>query len=250
MTPGGLGAAWLVGAGMLGGAVGTAGGITSLVSYPALIATGLNPLHANVANLVAALACWPGSALASRRELSGTGSRLRVALLVAAVGGAAGAAAFVTTPARTFTAVAPYLVLLGSVIVLIQPLLTRRLPPHDATRSHGATLPAIGAVSIYGGYFGAGSGILLLATTLTLVDPRLPHANAVKNMLLGAGALTTAAVFVLTASVAWSAVLPLAAGLFLGSTMGPALTRRLPGWLVRLGSALVGLALTADLLRG
>ena len=241
---------WLVGAGVLAGLVGTAGGITSLVSYPALIATGLSPLHADVANLVAALACWPGSALASRRELSGTWPWLRGALVIAAIGGATGAIALVTTPARTFAVIVPYLVLLGSVMVLIQPAVTRRLHPRGVPRNYRATLPAIGAVSVYGGYFGAGSGVLLLATTLTLVDPRLPQGNAIKNMLLGAGALTAATIFVVAAPVGWSAVIPLAVGLFAGSTLGPALTRRLPGRFVRLGSALIGLVLAAELLHG
>lgn len=256
MALGPLGAAWLVGAGVLAGVVGTAGGITSLVSYPALLAIGLSPLQANVANLVAALACWPGSALTSRRELSGAWAWLRAALLVAATGGAAGAVALRTTPARAFTAFVPYLLVLGSVVVLVQPALTRRLRPDGSagqqggTRGHGATLPVIGAVSVYGGYFGAGSGVLLLATTLTLVDSRLPQANAAKNMLLGAGALTAAAVFVITTQVTWSAVIPLAAGLFAGSTLGPALARHLPGGLVRLASASVGLLLAAELLPG
>jgi hypothetical protein len=258
ISPGPATTAWLVGAGVLAGAVGTAGGITSLVSYPALIATGLSPLHANVANLVAALACWPGSALTSRRELSRTWAGLRVGLVAAAIGGAVGAVALRMTPARAFTAVVPYLVLLGSVVVLIQPALARRLQPgshgehHGAPRDrgHAATVPAIGAVSVYGGYFGAGSGILLLATTLTLVDPRIPQANAAKNMLLGAGALTAGAVFVITAAVDWPQVIPLAMGLFVGGTLGPLLARRLPGWLVRLASASVGLVLAVSLFRG
>ena len=241
---------WLACSGVVAGVIGTAGGITSLVSYPALIAAGLGALEANVANLVAVLACWPGSALVSRRELSGTGTWMRAALVVAAVGGAAGAVALRTTSAHTFAAVVPWLVLLGSVMVLVQPALTRRLQGADAARRGGVTLLAVGTVSVYGGYFGAGSGILLLATALTLVDPRLPQANAIKNMLLGAGALTAAAVFTVTAPVAWSAVVPLAAGLFAGSTFGPVLARRLPSWLVRLGSALVGLILALELLRG
>ena len=199
--------------------MGTAGGITSLVSYPALIASGLCPLDANVANLVAALACWPGSALASRRELSGSRAWLRTALPVAAIGGLAGAVALVATPARTFPAIAPYLVLLGSVVVLVQPVVTRRLPADGAWRGRRVTLPAVGAVSVYGGY-------------------------------LGAGALTAATVFALTAPVAWSAVVPLAAGLFAGSTLGPVLARTPPGWLVRSASALVGVVLAVELLRG
>ena len=265
---GAVSAAWLLGAGVLAGVIGTAGGITSLVSYPALLATGLGPVQANVTNLVAALACWPGSALASRRELSGKWAQLRIVLPVAAIGGAAGAITLLITPGRAFTLIVPYLVLLGSVIVLVQPALTRRFPPRGIagtpgetgtpgrtgtpgeTGSPGIALTAVGAASVYGGYFGAGSGILLLATALALVDPRLPQANALKNMLVGAGALTATVIFALTGPVAWSAVAPLAVGLFAGSTLGPALTRRLPDRVVRLASALIGLVLAVELWRG
>ncbi len=258
IPPGPASVAWLVGAGVLAGTVGTAGGVTSVVSYPALIATGLSPLHANVANLVAALACWPGSALTSRGELSGTWAGLPAGLVAAATGGAVGAFALRTTPARTFTAVVPYLVLLGSLVVLLQPALARRFPPdsHGSSREapggrgHAAALLAIGAVSVYGGYFGAGSGILLLATTLTLLDPRIPQANAIKNMLLGAGALTAGVVFVVTAAVDWPQVIPLALGLFVGGMFGPPLARRLPSWTVRLASASAGLVLAASLFAG
>src|ERR1700690_1903178 len=81
---------FLVGAGAVAGLVGTAGGITSLVSYPGLLFAGVAPLQANVANIVALVACWPGSAASSRPELAGWGAWLRRWGIVAALGGAAG----------------------------------------------------------------------------------------------------------------------------------------------------------------
>src|ERR1700761_3184285 len=99
-------------AGIAAGVVGTAGGITSLVSYPALLAVGIPALPANVTNIVALVACWPGSALASRPELAGSGSWLRRWAPVAALGGAAGSALLLFTPAGVFSRVVPFLVII------------------------------------------------------------------------------------------------------------------------------------------
>ena len=116
----------LAAAGLLAGALGSAGGITSLVSYPALLLAGVPPLPANIANLVAGVACWPGSALTSRSELAEVRTHLPTALLVAAVGGAVGAALLLVTPAGTFLRVVPFLVAAGSMLLVVQPRLSGR----------------------------------------------------------------------------------------------------------------------------
>src|SRR3569833_4747090 len=119
-------ALFLVAAGVLAGVVGTGGGITSLVSYPALLAVGLSPLNADVANLVALVACWPGSALSSRRELAGSGRWLARGLPLAALGAAAGAILLLTTQSGVFERLVPILLAAGSLAQLLQPVLTRR----------------------------------------------------------------------------------------------------------------------------
>ena len=184
MTSAGSGTLLLL-AGVLAGVVGTAGGITSLVSYPALLAVGVPALPATVANMVSGVACWPASGLMSRRELAGSGQWLARGLPVAAAGAAAGAGLLLTTPPGVFTRVVPFLIAAASVVLLAQPLLTA--PRRRDRRRPGTTLVGVGVLSIYSGYFGAGSGIMLLALLLTLVDDRMPEANAGKNMLLGAG---------------------------------------------------------------
>lgn len=234
----------LVAAGVLAGAVGTAGGITSLVSYPALLAVGVPALPANVANLVASVACWPGAALTSRRELIGVRRTLARGLPVAAAGAAAGAVLLLNTPGGAFSRVVPFLVATGSLALLAQPWLTARLHRH---RAGAFAMPLVGLVSIYTGYFGAGSGVLLLAVLLVLVDDRLPEANAVKNMLVGAGGLASTVIFVLAGPVHWTAVVPLAVGLFVGSTVGPVIARRVPPTIVRSIVATFGIALAIDL---
>lgn len=237
----------LAGAGVVAGAVGSAGGVTSLISYPALLAVGISPLPANVANLVASVVCWPGSALTSKRELSGAGRWLRRGLPVAALGAAAGAALLLYTPSTAFVHVVPFLVALGSLALLLQPWLTRWLAHNERPKLLAG--PLIGLVSVYGGYFGAGSGIMLLALLLILVDQRFPQANALKNMLVGACAVVPAAIFGLFGPVEWTAVAPLATGLFLGSLAGPVIARRVPAAPVRWIVGLLGLALAAELLR-
>jgi len=239
---------FLAGAGALAGLVGTAGGITSLVSYPALLLAGIAPLQANVANIVALVACWPGSALASRPELAGKGAWLRRWGVVAALGGTAGSVLLLVTPAGVFGQVVPFLVVIGSLALLLQPRIAawqaRRAAPG---RGSLLLLPVGLFASVYNGYFGAGSGVLLLALLLLTTEPSLVSANALKNMLVGAATITSAVLFALFAHVDWTAVAPLAAGTFLGSLAGPRVARRLPPGLLRWLVALTGLALAVRL---
>lgn len=231
--------------GVVAAVVGTAGGITSLVSYPALLAVGVPPLGADVANLVALVACWPGSALASRPELAGHARWLARWTWSALAGGALGSVLLLSTPPNAFRVVVPYLVAAGALALLAAPALTglgRRGRGHAAARVVGLPL-----VSAYGGYFGAGSGIMTLALLLVTVDARITTANALKNMLVGAAAVVSAAVFVAFGPVDWTVAVPLGAGMFLGSLIGPRLARRVPAGPLRWLIALLGLALAIRL---
>jgi uncharacterized protein len=232
----------LLAAGVVAGAVGSGGGVTSLVSYPALLGIGIPPLPANIANLVAGAAIAPGAALSSRWELANAWSVLVRLLPVAVAGTVLGAGLLLLTPPGVFARVA------GSVILVIQPALLKLRGRDDVEGGSAApTVLLVGAVSVYGGYFGAGSGVMLLAVLLLLVDSRVPPANAIKNVLLGAISLAAAAVFIAIRPVLWSAVLPLAGGLLVGSSIGPIIVRHLPPSLVRWISASFGLMLAAYL---
>lgn len=236
----------LVVAGVVAGAIGAAGGITSLVSYSVLLAIGLPPLPATAANLVAAVAAGPGSALTSRRELTAIRHALAPMLAVAAVSAAAGSVLLLATPPGVFARIVPFLIALASCALLLQPRLTRRAGPAPE-RPRASTWLLLGLVWVYAGYFGAGSGVLLLAVLLVLVDDRLPEANAAKNVLLGVTALVSAVVLVLGGPVPWAAVVPLAVGLLGGSAIGPLLVRRLPARFVRWAVAGFGLVLAVVL---
>jgi uncharacterized protein len=236
----------LVGAGVVAGVVGTAGGITSLVSYPALLAAGVPPLAADVVNIVALVVCWPGAALASRPELEGKGRWVWRWSCVAAAGGVAGAVLLLLTPSHAFDRVVPFLVAGGSIVLLLQPMLSARAGRH----THGNRPLLFGgllSVSVYNGYFGAGSGVMTMALVMLTVDDHVARANALKNMVIGAATVAAALVLVAAASVDWAAVAPLAAGTFVGSTVGPRVARRVPPTLLRWLVALVGLGLAVRL---
>ena len=239
-------AALIAAAGLVAGIVGTAGGITSLVSYPVLLAVGVPALQANVANIVALVACWPGAALASRPELAGKAAWLRRWAWLAALGGALGSALLLATPADAFERVVPFLVAAGSLALLFQPRLTA-LSGHRARHRVGVLVAGVLSVSVYNGYFGAGSGVMTLTLLLVTVDEHLPDANALKNMLIGAASVVSALAFIAFGPVEWAAALPLSAGLFAGSLLGPRLARRIPARILRWSIALLGTGLAVKL---
>jgi uncharacterized membrane protein YfcA len=237
----------LAAAGVLAGLVGTAGGITSLISYPALLAVGVPPLSAAIANNVAVVACWPGSALASRPELRDRTRWLRRWTPVTLLGGGLGAALLIWTSAPAFQRIVPFLVAGGSIALLLEPRLTA-WRQRRYTHASPVTLPSgLLPLAIYNGYFGAGSGVMTLTLMLLLVEQHLPTANALKNMLIGAATIASATIFTIASPVNWAAVAPLAAGMLIGSTLGPRLARRLPTTLLRVMIALFGIALAVQL---
>jgi len=239
----------LIAAGVAAGIVGSAGGITSLVSYPALLVAGLPALDAAVANNVALVTCWPGSALASGQELRGRAAWLGRWCLVAAAGGALGAGLLFVTPVDAFDRIVPWLVLGSSLVLALEPRLTawrERRGVRDGSRT--LPIPLI-AVSIYNGYFGAGAGVMTLTLMLVLIDGRLATANALKNMLIGAASVSAAVVLAVSAPVAWSYAVPLGAGMLVGSNLGPRLARRMPTRVLRLLIVALGLVLAVDLYR-
>lgn len=237
----------LVAAGVLAGIVGTAGAITSLVSFPALLIAGVPALGANVANIVAITTTWPGSALSSRPELSGRASWLWRYGSVAALGGAAGTALLLSTPSGAFKRIVPFLVAGGALALLATPRLRRLAGGGGARRDPAWMAVALLAISVYNGYFGAGSGVMTLALLLIASDDRLPVANALKNMLVGAATVVAAVGLAVFASVRWGAVVPLGLGAFAGAMIGPRVTRRLPERALRISVAAVGFGLALQL---
>lgn len=231
-------------AGVGAGLTGSVAGLASLISYPALLATGLPPLSANVTNTVALVFNSLGSISASRPELRGQGRRVRTLTPVVVAGGVTGAVLLLATPDGAFARVVPVLIGLASAAVLIK----RPVAHPTAVLVAPRWLPAaVFAVGVYGGYFGAAAGVLLLSLLLVATADTLPRCNGMKNVLLGLANAVAAVFFVLFGTVHWAAVAPLAVGLFVGGSLGPAVVRRAPPDLLRGVIALAGLALAVHL---
>jgi uncharacterized membrane protein YfcA len=238
---------WLVLAGIGAGLTGSIAGLASLVSYPAVLATGLGPVSANVTNTVALVCSSIGSVTASRPELTGQGARVRRLATAAALGGITGAALLLVTPADSFEKIVPILIALASLAILVR----RRLvdAAEHEHRAHDGTSTTIGVavVGVYGGYFGAGAGVMLLALLLWATAEPLPRANAVKNVVLGVANAVAAVAFVVLGDVHWDVAIPLGVGLFVGGRLGPVIVRRSnPTWL-RAVIAVAGLGLAVKL---
>jgi uncharacterized membrane protein YfcA len=242
---------FLVLAGIGAGLTGSIAGLASLISYPALLAAGLPPVTANVTNTAALVLTGVGSVSASRPELKGQGRRLAPLAVAAVLGGTAGAALLLSTPTEAFERIVPWLIGGASVAILVQrsprELAMEGALAHAGRRDQWWLPIAVFAISIYGGYFGAAAGVLMLATLLLTTGEGLPRSNAMRNVLLGVANSVAAIGFVLFASIAWSAALPLAIGLFLGSLVGPRIVRRAPQTALRRVIALAGLGLAVYL---
>jgi uncharacterized protein len=237
----------LLGAGVLAGMVGSAGGIASLISYPVLLAVGLAPKPANVADTLAFVASLPGSALGSRPELQGQGRQIVRFVPLAIAGSAAGAVLLLLTPAGVFGRIVPFLVAFAALALLVQPRVAAWLDQRPG--NGGRFWPQCGllAVWVFDGYWGVGAGVMALAVLALAVESHLARANALKNVLLGVADIACSIVFILYGPVRWAAVVPLALGVLVGSRSGPSLTRRIPAGVLRIVVALVGLGLAVFL---
>ena len=235
--------ALLVAAGAGAGAVNAVAGGGSLLSFPALVATGLSPIAANVTNLVALVPGYLAGTGAYRRELRGQGARLRALSATGAAGAAAGAAILLLTPARVFAAVVPFLVLAACALLAAQPRLRAALVRRQGHTGHAPPIAlhgAVGLACVYGGYFGAGLGIVLLAILGTLLDDGLQRLNALKGALSFVVQLVAALAVALFGPVDWSAALAVAVASVAGGYGGGALARRLDPAALRWGIVAFG----------
>ena len=243
-------AAFLAAAGVVGGLTGSIAGLASIATYPALLVVGLPPVTANVTNTVAMVFTAVGSVWGSRPELKGLGPWLRLILPVAAVAGAIGAVLLLSTPAEGFEKLVP--VLLGGASIAIAIPRGRAQEARVANHQrHTATIllesAAIFLICIYGGYFGAAAGVLLIALLLHAGHASLAHANASKNIITGVSNTVAAVIFSFVATVNWVAVVALGLGCLVGARMGPVVVRHAPAGPLKVLISLAGLALAVRL---
>lgn len=230
----------LVVAGFGAGLVGYVAGLASIVSYPALLAVGLAPVAANVTNTVALVAVGIGSTANSARALAEIGPRLWRWGVVCALGGLAGGLILLWSPAGSFEAVVPYLVVLASLALLLQPRI-RNL-------AGGKEMPALfiaglGVVAVYGGYFGAGAGVVFLALTLISTSLSVWRATLLKSFLLGIANLVAALLFSFSGEVHWGAAAAMGIGALAGGWCGPPVVKVIPPNTLRIAVGLSGIGL-------
>ncbi|MEV5766307.1 sulfite exporter TauE/SafE family protein [Micromonospora sp. NPDC052213] len=248
-------------AGVAAGAINAVVGSGTLVTFPVLLSLGYPPVVANVSNTVGLV---PGSfsgAYAYRRDLAGHG-RLLARLGVASVlGGITGGVLLLRLPPGAFRAIVPALIGLALVLVLVQPQLARALarrrqgpadapPPADGEVRRVGPLLLLGvfATGVYGGYFGAAQGVLLLGLLGVLLSTDLRWVNGVKNVLAGLVNGVAAIMFIALGTVAWQPALLIAVGSVVGGLVGGRWGRRLPPAALRAAIVVVGLAALVNLL--
>lgn len=237
----------LIAAGFAAGGMNALAGGGTFFSFPALLATGLPPVTANATN---AVALWPASlagAWAARSSLQPLGRYLIPLLLAGLIGGLLGGLLLLASGDDIFSLLIPWLLLLATALFAASPWLSRWLaarrkdesavPPHAP-----ASLAAHGLVSIYGGYFGAGMGILQLAA-FSIEGHQLVRANALKNLISAVIYSVATATFIIAGRVSWYELAILLIGTTLGGYAGGALSKKLPAnWLrafvIGVGSAM------------
>jgi hypothetical protein len=237
--------------GMFAGTINTIVGSGSLVTFPTLLAIGYSPVVANVSNTIGITFGSLSGAVGYRAELGG--QRRRVILLGSAslIGGIIGGVLLLTLPTSVFDAVVPVLILLAVVLVILQPRLSRFVAEHRTkVVEHGGFELWIGIflTGIYGGYFGAAQGVILLALLGIFIAENLQRLNAVKNVLALIANGVAAVLFVLFADVAWEVVALIAVGSVVGGQVGAHIGRRLPVPILRGVIVVVGLVAAIKLL--
>ena len=243
----------IVCAAIVGGAINTIAGGGTLISFPALMWIGRAPIVANATNTVA---LWPASLagmIGFRRELATMQRWLFLLTIPSLVGGGFGAWLLLRTPERTFERIVPLLILTATTLLAAQEVISKRLGL--VARAHEN--PTIGwvtfvfvfqfIVSVYGGYFGAGMGILMLAALGLIGLTDLHQMNGLKNLLAICINGIAAIYFAVSGAVVWHDAIIMAAGAIAGGYFGARIARRLGRKFVRVAVVVIGLVMTVAL---
>lgn len=221
-------------------------GSGTLITFPTLIAFGYAPVVANVSNTTGLAFGNLASTAAWRRELEGQRARSLRLGAASVAGGVAGAILLLTLPPSAFRSIVPAFIGLGVVLVLVQPvvsrLLARRATERSARGRQWAAASGLFVVGVYGGYFGAGQGLLIIAVLGLAIADTLHRLTALRNVLAGSTNVVAAIAFVAATHIAWGAVLLIAPASIAGGWFGVHVGRRLPPLAYRLVIAAVGIA--------
>lgn len=243
----------VVGAGIAAGLINAVAGAGTIVTFPVLVALGYPPVIANVSNTVGLIPASITGALGYRHEVTGHWRSVGYMAIMSLIGGAVGAALLIFLPAEAFSFIIPYLLILAAVLAAAQPAVARFVRRHAGESPLQATLPltaglliGVFGTGIYGGYFGAAQGVILLALLGILWSTNLNRANGAKNVLAGMANVISAVVFLFSGLIDWYVVLLVGIGAAIGGWIGSKIGRRLPATVLR--AILVIIALTASVI--
>lgn len=229
-------------AGAAAGTINSIVGSGTLITFPTLLALGYPPVVANVSNTVGLV---PGSfagAWGYRRELDGQRGRLTRFAIGSTLGGVTGAALLLVLPEDAFDTIVPALIGLAVILVIIQPWISRKLASRPDRHAHGGPWLMVGIVltGVYGGYFGAAQGVILIAVMATALTDPLQRLNAMKNVLAGLVNLVAALLFIVVAEVDWAVAGLIACGAVGGGFLGSVVGRLLPPVVLRALIVVIG----------
>ncbi len=223
-------------AGLVGGAVNSIAGGGSLILFPAMLAAGLPPLAANVTNSVATWPGYAGGLLGFRSELGGQRRRIVPLAVASLIGSTAGCLLLLNTPSSAFDVVVPLLILLAAALLAVQPAVKRRVgEPREGGRIWRVQVPAMVLATVYGGYFGAALGVIVLGVLAFTVPDTLRRLNALKGVLSLIDCTISVIVFGLFGPVHWSVVAVAAPATLAGGYLGARLARRIDETVLRRG---------------
>jgi uncharacterized protein len=243
-------------AGTAAGTINTVVGSGTLITFPTLLAFGVPPVTANVSNNIGLVPGSLSGAVGYRRELKGQRARLIRLGSASLLGGIVGAVLLLALPAEAFDSIVPVLVGIGCVLVIFQPVIGRRVAARHEARGgipeHGAAWVwvLVFLAGIYGGYFGAAQGVLLMAVMGIGIQDSMQRLNGTKNVLAMLVNGVAAVIFILVAEVDWLVVGLIAFGAVLGGQLGASVGRRLPPLVLRIFIVVVGMAAIAQFLVG
>ena len=218
-------------AGMAGGLVNALAGGGTLITFPILVAVGIPPVAANVTNTVALSPGYLGATFGQSRDLQGQKRRLWLLFPASVIGGLLGGILLLISGERLFSALVPYLILLASgLLAAADPVRAWLLKRSGRERSSAsvetlAVLP-VGLAAVYGGYFGAGLSVIVLAVLGLVLDDSLTRLNALKQFVAFSVNIAAAIFFVFSGQVVWLAALVMAVGALLGGSLGGRLASR------------------------
>jgi uncharacterized membrane protein YfcA len=239
-------------AGLAAGAINTVVGSGTLITFPTLIAFGVPPVTANESNTIGLVPGVASGTIGYRRELKGQRARAIRLGSASVLGGIAGAVLLLSLPEGAFSAIVPALILVGLLLVVLQPRISAWVSRrHDGARGEFGpwwVWPAVLGTGVYGGYFGAAQGVILMGVLGIGIADGLQRLNGLKNVLAGLVNGVAGVIFLVVADVDWTVVALIAAGSIVGAQLGATVGRRLSPFVLRVVIVVVGLVALASFL--